>query len=227
MKTYRVLEGDLQLVKEPYKFFKGDVYVIEAEKTLWIWLGSRSFADEKFAGAWAAHILQEKNKDLKIKTVSEGEEPEEFKKLAKYEIVIGDTPGILRKIEKKFEKDYKLLQIKQNEEGEVITTEIPIDYRGFKSDDAFVLDAMDEIFVWIGKDSQIKEKYEVGRIARVLKIDRKRKPLIYVIDQENEPEGFRDKVYKLALRDGVFELRKTVTSKSEKKKFFDFLKRKK
>ena len=228
MKVYRIVEGELQTIKEPYKFFKGDVYIIETEEILWVWLGSRSFVDEKFTGAWATRFLQGDKKDLRIKTILEGEEPDNFKKLLKFELTVGDAPSILKKIEKRFEKDYKLLRIKQDDKGEIITKEIPIDYRDFKSDDAFVLDAMNEIFVWIGKDSQVREKYEAGRLTRALKLERKRKPLVYVIDQEEEPTGFRDKVYKLALRDGVFELRKTVTNTSSKRKgIFSFLGRKK
>jgi hypothetical protein len=174
-----------------------------------------------------AKTLQEAKKELKIKTITENEEPEEFKKLFSFSVAEGDTPRILKKIEKKFEKDYHLLQIKQNDKGEIITTEIPIDYRGFKSEDAFVLDAYNEIFVWIGKDSQVKEKYEAGRITRALEVERKRTPLIYVIEQEEEPEGFRDFVFKLALRDGVIELRKTVSEKKNtRKRFFSFLRKK-
>ena len=87
MKVYRIIEGDLTQFKEPFKFFKGDVYVVETEKNLWIWLGSKSFIDDKFVGVWGAKILQEQNKDLKIKTINEKEEPAEFKNLLKYEVI--------------------------------------------------------------------------------------------------------------------------------------------
>jgi len=227
MNVYRVVGNDLVSMKEPFIFYRGDVYVIETEKVFWLWLGSKSFVDDKFAGIWLTKLLQEQKKELKIKTLAENEEPEEFKKLFSFTVTEGDTPRILRKIEKKFEKDYHLLQIKQNDKGEIITSEIPIDYRGFKSDDAFVLDAYNEIFVWLGKNSQVKEKYEAGRITRLLEVERKRTPLVYVIDQEDEPDGFRDFVYKLALRDGVIELRKTVSEEKESKNnFLDSLKRK-
>lgn len=220
MKIFRVVGSELIQIKDPFVFYKGDVYVVETEEVFWLWLGSKSFVDDKFAGVWLTRKLQETKKDLKIKTIIENEEPVEFKKLFSFKVIEGDTPRILNKIEKKFEKDYRLLQIKQNEKGEIITTEIPIDYRGFKSDDAFVLDAYNEIFVWLGKDSQVKEKYEAGRITRALEVERKRIPLIYTIEQEDEPEGFRDFVFKLALRDGVIELRRTVSEEGKKKKRF-------
>jgi len=227
MKVYRVIEGDLTQFNEPFKFFRGDVYVVETEINLWIWLGSKSFIDDKFVGVWGAKILQEQNKNLKIKTINEKEEPTEFKNLLKYEVIEGDTPRLLRKVEKRFEKDYRLLQIKQDKNGKIITSEIPIDYRGFDSNDAFVLDAFNEIYVWLGKDSQVKEKYEAGKITRALEVERKRTPIIYVIEQEDEPAGFRDLVYKLALRDGVIELRKTVDkgkTDTARKKWWEFWK---
>jgi hypothetical protein len=227
MKIFRVVGSELKQINEPFVFFRGDVYVIETERTLWLWLGTKSFVDEKFVGVWLSKTIQESKKDLKIKTIAENEEPEEFKKLFSFTVTEGDTPRILTKIEKKFEKDYRLLQIKQDDKGNIITSEIPIDYRGFKSDDAFVLDAYNEIFVWLGKNSQVKEKYEAGRITRVLEVERKRIPLVYVIEQEDEPNGFRDFVYKLALRDGVIELRKTVSEERKRKgSFLDSFKRK-
>ncbi|MFW9852860.1 MAG: hypothetical protein ACFFDS_07955 [Candidatus Thorarchaeota archaeon] len=227
MKVYRIIEGDLSLLKEPFRFLKGDVYVIEAEKTLWIWLGSKSFVDDKFVGVWGAKVLQEQNKDLKIKTVNENEEPADFKNLVKFEVIEGDTPRLLKKVEKRFEKDYRLLRIKQDKNGEITTSEIPIDYSGFDSNDAFVLDAFNEIYVWLGKDSQVKEKYEAGKITRALEVERKRIPIVYVIEQEDEPAGFRDLVYKLALRDGVIELRKTVDKgkiDTRRKRWWEFWK---
>jgi len=41
--------------------------------------------------------------------------------------------------------------------------------------------------------------------------------MVYVIEEENEPEGFRDMVFKLGIKDGVIELRTTVSKKEEKK----------
>ena len=79
MKVYHVSKKDLIHLDEPYKFLNGDVYVIETDTELWIWLGSKSFADDKAVGAWGARIAEEKDKDLKIKTILEGEEPPKFK----------------------------------------------------------------------------------------------------------------------------------------------------
>jgi hypothetical protein len=226
MKVFHVSKKELESLNKPYKFLNGDVYVIETNTELWVWLGSKSYADDKAVGAWAAKIVEEKNKDLQIKTILEGEEPPKFKEVIEFEIAEGDTPGFLKHFEKKIERDLRLLQLKEDDKGEIDVIDLPVGYQYFASDDAFVLDAQKDIYIWIGKDSQIKEKYEAGRIARKLEVERKFAPLVYVIDEDNEPEGFRDMVFKLGIKDGVIELRTTVSKKEERKekKWYQFWK---
>ncbi|TET78131.1 MAG: hypothetical protein E3J43_04990, partial [Candidatus Heimdallarchaeota archaeon] len=79
MKVFHIVGNELIPIKEPYQFLNGDVYVIETEGNLWIWLGSKSFADEKFIGSWGAKQIENQNKELKIKTINQGLEPSEFK----------------------------------------------------------------------------------------------------------------------------------------------------
>ena len=184
---------------------------------LWVWIGSKSYADDKALGAWGAKIAEEKNKDLTIKSVMEGEEPAKFKEIITFDVVEGDTPGFLKHFEKKIEKDMRLLQIKEDKKGVVEIIEVPVGYQYFQSDDAFVLDAYKDIYIWIGKNCQVKEKYEAGKISRLIEVERKFAPIVYVIEEEDEPEGFRDMVFKLGLKDGILELRKTVAQKVEKK----------
>lgn len=225
MKVYHVMNRELVPQKEPYKFLNGDVYIVETDQTLWVWIGSKSYADDKAVGAWGAKVFEEQNKDLKLNTIMEGDEPEEFNSLINYEVLVGDTPGFLVHFKKKHQKDFQLLKIEQDETGKLTVKEAPIEYKAFESENAFVLDAYDEIYVWIGKNSQVREKYEAGKISRILDTERKRKPLIYTIEEEQEPEGFRSLVYKIALKDGMMELRRTVDKKEEiKKKWWQFWK---
>ena len=227
MSVFHIVGNELIPITEPYQFLNGDVYVIETEVNLWIWLGSKSFVDEKFIGSWGAKKIEDQNKELKIETINQGLEPAVFKEQIDFEVVEGDTLGFLKSIDTKYEKDFKLLQIKENDEGEIIVSELPVEHKHFQSDDAFVLDAFNILYVWIGKDSQVKEKYEAGRITRQLEVERKRSPIIYVIEEENEPDGFRELIFKLGLRDGILELRKTVTKVegSASKKWWRFWKR--
>ena len=226
MKVYHVSKKDLIPLSEPYEFLNGDVYVIETDTEMWIWLGSKSYCDDKAVGAWMARVLEQKNQDLNIRTILENEEPTKFKETIDYVVVEGDTPGFLKHFEKQIKKDLRLLQLKEDDKGEVDIIDLPIGYQYFKSDDAFLLDAQKDIYIWIGKNSQIKEKYEAGRISRKLEAERKFTPLVYVIEEENEPEGFRDMVFKLGIKDGVIELRTTVSKKetSQEKKWWQFWK---
>ncbi|NPD89047.1 MAG: hypothetical protein HGN29_09990 [Asgard group archaeon] len=225
MKVYHVSKKNLIPIKEPYKFLNGDVYVVETDTEMWIWVGSKSYVDDKTVGAWMARILEQKNQNLKIKTILESEEPAKFTEIIDFEVVEGDTPGFLKHFEKQIQKDMRLLQLREDDKGDVDIIDLPIGYQYFKSDDAFLLDAQLDIYIWIGKDSQIKEKYEAGRISRKLEVERKFAPLVYVIEEENEPEGFRDMVFKLGIKDGVIELRTTVSKKEkEGKKWWQFWK---
>lgn len=225
MKVYHVSKKDLIPIKEPYKFLNGDVYVVETDTEMWIWIGSKSYVDDKTVGAWMARILEQKNQDLKIKTILESEIPTKFTEIVDFEVVEGDTPGFLKHFEKQIQKDLRLLQLREDDKGDVDIIDLPIGYQYFKSDDAFLLDAQMDIYIWIGKDSQIKEKYEAGRISRKLEVERKFAPLVYVIEEENEPEGFRNMVFKLGIKDGVIELRTTVSKKEKgQKKWWQFWK---
>ena len=192
-------------MKEPYKFLNGDVYLVVSTTHIWIWLGKKSYCDDKAVGAWTAKVVEEDNKDLLIKTVMDGDEPEEFKNLVSFEVVEGDTPGFLKHFEKKLDIDYKLLQIIQKDDGTIQTKEIPIKYKNLKSNDSFVIDAYDEIYVWIGKKSQVKEKYEAGKIARALDVERKRRPVVFTIEEEQEPKNFKGLVETIAREDKKLE----------------------
>ena len=201
MNVYQVVRKRLKQVKEPYKFLNGDVYLVVTPLHIWIWLGSKSFCDDKAVGAWTAKVIEEENKDIEIDTVMEGDEPQEFKDIITFEVVEGDTPGFLKHFDKKVDIDYKLLKIQQDSDGLIKTDEVPIKKKSFKSGDSFVLDAWDELYVWIGKKSQVKEKYEAGRISRALDVERKRTPVIYTMDEGQEPKGFWDIVERIQKED--------------------------
>ena len=205
MNVYQVIRKKLKKLQEPYKFNNGDVYLVITPLNVWIWIGAKSYADDKAVGAWGAKVVEEGNKELLIKTVSEGDEPEEFKSIINFEVVEGDTPGFLKHFEKKVDIDYKLLRIIQKDDGEIETKEVPIKMKSFKSGDTFVLDAWDDIYVWIGKDSQVREKYEAGKIARKLDVERKRKPFVYTVEEGQEPEGFKEFVIEAAKIDKELE----------------------
>jgi hypothetical protein len=201
MNVYQVIRKRLKQVKEPYKFLNGDVYLVVTPTHIWIWLGSKSYCDDKAVGAWTEKVIEEDNTSLEIDTVMDGDEPQEFKDLITFEVLEGDTPGFLKHFDKKVDIDYKLLKIQQDSDGLIKTSVVPIKKKSFKSGDSFVLDAWDELYVWIGKKSQVKEKYEAGRISRALDVERKRTPVIYTMDEGQEPKGFWDIVERIQKED--------------------------
>ncbi|MHA1221925.1 MAG: hypothetical protein ACTSP3_01440 [Candidatus Heimdallarchaeaceae archaeon] len=205
MNVYQVVRKRLIPLKEPYKFQNGDVYLVVTPTDIWIWLGSKSYCDDKAVGAWTAKVIEEENKELTIRTVMEGDEPPEFKELLDFEVVEGDTPGFLKHFKKKENVDYRLLKIVQQQDGTIETKEVPIKYKSLKSGDSFVLDAWDEIYVWIGKKSQVREKYEAGKIARALDVERKRRPVVFTIEEEQEPKGFKNLIETIAKKDKELE----------------------
>jgi hypothetical protein len=218
MKVYHVVRKELEsMKKKPYTFLDGDVYVVETDTTLWIWLGARSYADDKAVGAWSAKQIEAKDRALDIHTIRQAEEPREFKQLLDYEVKYGDTPGFLKHVENIELKDYRLLRIYLDDRGKLQTREVEIDDASFKSDDCFILDAYENLYVWIGKDSQVKEKYEAGKIAREIDVERKRAPIIYTINEGDEPEGFEKLIDDIDWKDKVLAVRTAKVREARKR----------
>ncbi|MEJ2294617.1 MAG: hypothetical protein P8Y23_07575, partial [Candidatus Lokiarchaeota archaeon] len=81
MKIFMVNQGQLQEINKPI-FSTGDVYIVDDEKTIYVWIGSKCSVDEKTAGAAQARILdQQRGGAAKIITVDQNQETPEFLKL--------------------------------------------------------------------------------------------------------------------------------------------------
>lgn len=221
VKVMHVQGKNLKEEKEPYKFLNGDVYVIDDSKKpdgkikdaadkpkVYIWLGSKAFADDKGVGAWAAEQLDMENKQIDVDTEVEGEESAEFKKLLKYQVVEGDTPGFLKHVDVNAEDvDYAMFRIWDTDVSDGSSTddieikEVPIAKSSLTSDDSYVIDGWDTLYVWVGKKSQVGEKMAADRLARKLDVDRHRKPIVYTIYEGEEPKGFYEFIEKIAKND--------------------------
>jgi hypothetical protein len=70
-----------------------------------------------------------------------------------------------------------------------------------KSDDVYVIDGWNDIYVWIGNKSQVGEKAAGNRLARKLDTERKRGPMIYTVNEGREPNGFFEFIEKLERED--------------------------
>ena len=246
VKVYCVQGRNLKEIQSQYKFLNGYVYVIDdskkangeykddAEKPkVYIWLGSKAFADDRGVGAWAAEQLDMKHKAIDVDTEVEGEESPEFKKLINFQVVEGDTPGFLKHTEVNWEDiDYEMYRVHQSKNMDDVNLKpVPISSKSLDPNDVFVVDAWHDIYVWIGSKSQTGEKTAGSRLARKLDTDRKRNPKIYVIDDGSEPKGFFELIDKIGREDPRKSSGKQVkhprieksseqTEGSKKKRFF-------
>ena len=198
MKVFHVKGKDLKEVREPYEFLDGDVYLIDnsmaTPKKVFVWLGERSGADEKAVGAWAAKVLDMKDEEIDIDTEPQGSESDTFKGLVPFNVKTGDTPGFLRHVDMN-RKDYTfaLFRIRDvdladgSSSDDIVIEKVPIHKDSLVSDDVFVLDGGENLFVWVGSQSQVGEKVAGDRLARKFDVERKRTPMIYHI-REGEPE---------------------------------------
>ena len=81
VKIFMIDKGELKEINKPI-FSTGDVYLIDAETTIYIWIGSKCSVDEKTSGAAQARTLdQQRGGAAKIITVDQGQESQEFLKL--------------------------------------------------------------------------------------------------------------------------------------------------
>lgn len=221
VKVLHVQGKDLKEENEPYKFLNGDVYVVDdsrksdgsfkdsADKPkVYIWLGSKAFADDRGVGAWAAKQLDMEDADIDIDSEVEGQESSEFKNLISFQVVDGDTPGFLKHVDVNYQDvDYAMFRVWDKDLSDGSSTddieikEVPISKSSLNSDDAFVIDGWDTLYVWVGKKAQVGEKMAADRLARKFDVDRKRKPIVYTIYEGDEPKGFYDFVKELEAKD--------------------------
>ncbi|MHA2053982.1 MAG: hypothetical protein ACW99F_10315 [Candidatus Hodarchaeales archaeon] len=175
------------------------------KKKVFIWLGSQAFADDRAVGAWAAKQLDIADKEIDIDTEIEGNESAEFKGLLEFVVVTGDTPGFLKHVEvNKEDISYALYRVRDadlsdgSSSDDIVIESVPLQRNSFVSEDVFVLDSYNDLYVWVGASSQIGEKVAGNRVARKLDVDRDRTPMIYQIGEGYEPEGFWELIETLA-----------------------------
>ena len=99
-KIFHIIKGNL--VEIPSAIFAdGDTYIVDDPqgKILYIWIGSKSTVDEKFAAAELSQAkLIELHRQYKTKTIEQGQETREFLDLfeGNFKVVKGDVQGLLK-----------------------------------------------------------------------------------------------------------------------------------
>ena len=85
--------------------------------------------------------------------------------------------------------EYKLWRI-HHEEDETFFAEVPLSRESLRSDDCYILDAWEDFYVWRGKDSSAREKFDATMIARRYDAERVGTQEMELIEEGDEPPEF-------------------------------------
>ena len=185
MKLFIIEQGNLKEINKLI-FSSGDVYLLDDEKTIYVWIGNKCSVDEKTAGAAQARSLdQQRGGAAKIITVDQGQEPKEFLKAI-------NPLGAMKIVEKNFAKtllkdvttgdwagftEWKnVLYRVSSEEFEDINAmkmiQVPFKKESLESEDCFVADLGNKVYIWQGNVCTTTEKVRAGQWARSIDADR-------------------------------------------------------
>ena len=188
--VFHVQKGRLVKMKDPGKFGRGDCYLVDAGMKIYLWIGPNSSVDEKFLTA-ASAVMKDTALEGKgnIDRIAGGDEPDEFKALFDdFELTDEDTEGILKKVQMETH-EHKLWRV-HREGDDTFFAEVNLSKDSLKSDDVFLLDAWDDIFVWRGKGASAREKFDGTMLARRYDAERVGVQEVELIEEGQEPEEF-------------------------------------
>lgn len=188
--VYHIQKGRLVKMPDPGEFGRGDCYLVDAGLKIYLWIGPKSTVDEKFLTA-ASAVMRDTERAGKadIDRIEGGNEPAEFKALFDdFRLTDRDTEGILKKVQLETH-EFKLWKVHRDGD-ETFFAEVPLDKSSLKSDDVFILDTWDDIYVWRGKKSSAREKFDATILARRYDAERVGVQDIELVDEGEEPKEF-------------------------------------
>ncbi|XP_029002252.1 scinderin like a [Betta splendens] len=161
-----------------------DVFVLKSPDSLTIWKGKGSSAQELAAGKYVAGLL-----GGAVAEVEETKEPDCFWKALSGKKQYQTSPALQKVV-----KPPQLYGC-SNKTGRLIAEPVPGEFTqmDLATDDVMILDAGDQLYIWIGNDANDTEKTGAPKIAQdYLNSDPsgRRDTPIYIIKQGEEPACF-------------------------------------
>jgi len=192
VRVFRVVRGELKKA-EPGKFATGDAYIIDDGMQIFIWLGKSCTVDERFVSALASAQLDlERKGKPTITTIEEGSEIPAFLNLfgGKITITAEDEKGLLKPVIVEKPTEVRMYQVSGESYEKVKFSSVPAKKDLLNSNDVFVIDAFDTVYVWIGKNSSGMERYRGSMLAERFDRDRSEQADVVVLNEGEEPEEF-------------------------------------
>ena len=133
----------------------GDAFLLDAGNVIYTWFGTQSSPFEKERTAQVAHNLAENRHGHARVQVDVDDDNEEFWNLlgGKGEI---QAPSPTEE-EEPLEHEETKMYVLSDYGGGIKITEVPADKSNLVSEDVCLVDAGSRVFVWIGKDSTLRE----------------------------------------------------------------------
>jgi len=188
-KIYRVTPSGMTLASE---LEKAGVYVIADtdNNIIWIWRGAACKPKEAYDAGTAATKVKtsEKMYSAKLIYIDDGKEPPEFPlkagkaRIEQEEELAGAAEAL--SIETPAEGETNIYLIDQ---GQLKKIDQPV----FTSGDTYLIDAGNQIWIWIGEGSSVDEKFSAAHISTIIDASRGGSPKVTTIEQGNEPENLR------------------------------------
>lgn len=174
LEIYRVENFELVSVpSENYgKFFGGDSYVIKYQTTngkviIYYWQGNKSSIDEKAASAIQAVKMDNEmgGKAVQIRVVQDYE-PKHFLQMFKGKLIIflgGHASGFknIKEHDTYIDGEVRLYRVRGTNEIDVRASQQVASAKSLASDDVFIVENGNDVWLWVGKDSDDIEK-ELG-----------------------------------------------------------------
>jgi len=167
---------NIRVTEVPCKVFSlnsGDVFVLDSNGTIYIWVGSQAGVFEKRKGGDLATSLKAKYQGKpQVITLDENDNDVNFWNLlgGRGRIASASEGGCDFDAEKDSVAVKRLFRL-SDATGRLEFTEIPtggrpITKQMFDSNDVFIYDAGFEVFVWVGRNSSVQEKTQAMNYAQ-------------------------------------------------------------